>query len=589
MDATLEVTNEKVNGNSRLQIWGPKPNKRSNSTVLIGKIGGNDPNIVEILANGIIKPLLEHLLTNVDAKGLLKESEPKKEIKERQEEKKKSKEKSKPKPQPEKFNSTDCDTCGEGLQSIRSLRRHKRQEHIEAQPPAGTKRRCMTETNNVINPRLNDPTNSPPSKLRAVTETVVHDEGTPQLKDQSVEVTPRKKEENFDLVKALEETIKKLMEQKEEDKKIISILQEDLIKANEYVTAASEREAAKLDNQQEDFLTDSEEERVHRNVKKGRGFLKAKRTLNKNTIQTNKCTNCEEYFESMEDLNMHIENHETEASILAKGKSIGFRRTDPMSATMAKAATQKINTLCHICSLRCQTKEKLETHMKNHTKEQDYYSMKYLQKAIEPIVTQEAIESAQGSQSDNKCRKCGIIFSDPDDLKKHVKIKHKTHRPCKNFSNDILLNKCSWNEKCDYNHIILKPGTWLCWDCGNIFASNNDMMTHRKKNHDVPIFRLLKTDAGCDKSDEVCWYKHKGNQHERKAQNAHDNPNTAQAKLDFPEATQNKSIPNRETEDTPTKMETLMWEMMKQNKTMMESILCMIQQNQHQISRQFQS
>ena len=227
--------------------------------------------------------------------------------------------------------------------------------------------------------------------------------------------------------------------------------------------------------------------------------------------------------------------------------------------------------------------------MKNHTKEQDYYSMKYLQKAIEPIVTQEAIESAQGSQSDNKCRKCGIIFSDPDDLKKHVKIKHKTHRPCKNFSNDILLNKCSWNEKCDYNHIILKPGTWLCWDCGNIFASNNDMMTHRKKNHDVPIFRLLKTDAGCDKSDEVCWYKHKGNQHERKAQNAHDNPNTAQAKLDFPEATQNKSIPNRETEDTPTKMETLMWEMMKQNKTMMESILCMIQQNQHQISRQFQS
>ena len=35
----------------------------------------------------------------------------------------------------------DCEVCGATLQSIRSLRRHKRQEHIGTQPPGGTKKK----------------------------------------------------------------------------------------------------------------------------------------------------------------------------------------------------------------------------------------------------------------------------------------------------------------------------------------------------------------------------------------------------------------------------------------------------------------
>ena len=80
-----------------------------------------------------------------------------------------------------------------------------------------------------------------------------------------------------------------MIEQKKEDDQINQILQEDLIKANEFVTKTLQEKEAKpveqnhitveSEEEAEEFLTDSEEEKVKRNNVRGRGFLKAKRKL----------------------------------------------------------------------------------------------------------------------------------------------------------------------------------------------------------------------------------------------------------------------------------------------------------------------
>ena len=72
-------------------------------TVQITKKESHDSKHVDKLANNIVKPLLEHLLTNINAKGLLAEN---KQIK----------------PEPlspvEEKLSIDCDICGSELQSL---------------------------------------------------------------------------------------------------------------------------------------------------------------------------------------------------------------------------------------------------------------------------------------------------------------------------------------------------------------------------------------------------------------------------------------------------------------------------------------
>ena len=160
-DAIVKVSDAEGEGNARIKIWGTKENsKRHNSTVQINKMEGEEAEHVGRLANNILQPLLEHFLVNVNAKGLLQKPRTEK-------------------PTAHEHNAADqtivldlatehCDLFGVGLQSLRSLRRHRRQAHIETEATAGTKRRATKAETNVLNPRKYDPTFSPPAKLRVV-------------------------------------------------------------------------------------------------------------------------------------------------------------------------------------------------------------------------------------------------------------------------------------------------------------------------------------------------------------------------------------------------------------------------------------
>ena len=82
--------------------------------------------------------------------------------------------------------------------------------------------------------------------------------------------------------------------------------------------------------------------------------------------------------------------------------------------------------------------------MKNHKDENNMYNMASLQQEI--VESQESNLNTQDTSSET-CRKCKKSFDNEPELKKHLKIEHKTHRPCKNFSPIESENKCSYNEK----------------------------------------------------------------------------------------------------------------------------------------------
>ena len=388
-------------------------------------------------------------------------------------------------------------------------------------------------------------------------------------------------------IRELEEIIKNMEHEKLEGENIRQILLDDLQKSNEFdVKMLQEKEANPKEGAveveedvNEEFLTDSEEEKINRNQILGRGFLRAKKRRKNALIKTFICPSCEDKFENNQDLINHMKMHQSEAHLLAQSKQQGFRRTGPMSQPSAPSKNQDIDTLCHICKLRCQTRQKLQTHMKNHTGEVETYNLSSLKEAIEkPTSTHPSNEETKDL---HKCRKCGKSFCGLDDLKIHLKSAHQSYRPCKNYSDKPEENKCSWNSECGFSHETVEAGTWRCWDCGIIVHSTNNLMIHRKQKHEMPNCKKDGTEKGCDRSEEDCWYPH--NKHKKSIQSISTPVISAQnseEKLDFCQVTNKKAIPITNVSlDSSPKTDSMMMEMMnmikEQNKTIMEILLTM--------------
>ena len=103
----------------------------------------------------------------------------------------------------------------------------------------------------------------------------------------------------------------KCWSRKKEDDKIKQILQEDLAKANDFVVQILENKDSNHDkdlqvptevyrDKKDEFLANSEEERVQRNSNRGRAFLKGKRKPKRVQIQIKTCVSCEKQFSTIE-------------------------------------------------------------------------------------------------------------------------------------------------------------------------------------------------------------------------------------------------------------------------------------------------
>ena len=165
--------------------------------------------------------------------------------------------------------------------------------------------------------------------------------------------------------------------------------------------------------------------------------------------------------------------------------------------------------------------------MKSH-RQDAIYDMSSLKEVIK---TQEERGMTQENKINFTCKKCEMTFESRVELRTHIRSKHPTFKPCKNFPG------CSYGENCDFNHITLKENTEICWECGQTFTEKLNLMNHRKTAHKTNQHcKKLKEIGGCPRSAETCWYSHD----ENNSTSSGLNMNTLQ---DFPQAPQNKRRP----------------------------------------------
>ena len=75
-------------------------------------------------------------------------------------------------------------------------------------------------------------------------------------------------------------------------------------------------------------------------------------------------------------------------------------------------------------------------------------------------------------------------------------------KPCK------FLPNCPYGEKCFYNHDPVPSGVFLCYECGFQVKSVEDLMSHRKKEHQAKMCQKF-LDNSCRYNEHSCWFSHK--------------------------------------------------------------------------------
>ena len=232
------------------------------------------------------------------------------------------------------------------------------------------------------------------------------------------------------------------------------------------------------------------------------------------------CTVCNKAFTSPIVLQTHILNNHSEheeSSEMTNDDDSQKTTNGNKDDTITKSKDE--HTLCNVCKLRCSSKKKLETHMKSH-REEKRYDMSSLQDAIQ-------IQSNPAPKFN--CNKCEEVFKEKNEMRKHIKEKHPSFKPCKNFSTG---KRCDFGPRCDYHHVILAEGTFICWDCGHMFSDKNELMVHRKTHGGHTTCKRF-LEGQCDRSQETCWYSH--SQQETTTTNI--------VTEDFPKVPQNKAKP----------------------------------------------
>ena len=215
----------------------------------------------------------------------------------------------------------------------------------------------------------------------------------------------------------------------------------------------------------------------------------------------------------------------SEENLMAKSKSLGFKKTSPQSEPELKLT-------CEVCGKTFHKPSTLNKHIESHKTDGDWtckdcsfqtYSqdnLKIHKQKAHPVEGNEQASPAsprregdqggrqaackrRGNQS-NTCNNCKKDFVYKIDLAKHVRENHRTFKPCRNLKN------CSYGERCSYNHRKYPDGSQVCYECGNYYKTLHELMKHRKQAHIVPMCKEFMR-KHCDFSSEDCYYVHTSN------------------------------------------------------------------------------
>ena len=110
-------------------------------------------------------------------------------------------------------------------------------------------------------------------------------------------------------------------------------------------------------------------------------------------------------------------------------------------------------------------------------------------------------QSKTGNQV--KCNQCGQGFQNKNEIENHLRVDHKTYRPCKKYAE----NNCE-KEICRFSHKTLQHGEEVCYKCGDIYTSKTDLINHIKTQHGMVIcHKFLKNE--CSRTSDECIFSHK--------------------------------------------------------------------------------
>ena len=114
--------------------------------------------------------------------------------------------------------------------------------------------------------------------------------------------------------------------------------------------------------------------------------------------------------------------------------------------------------------------------LKRHLKETKHHS------SLIKFAAEEPVEVTMVSQATNlhKCQFYDEEFKTKNQPMGHRKDQHPTFKPCKYINTD---KGYPWDKNCFYNHKTIKPGNVVCFECGEKFSAQIDLMKHRKSNH----------------------------------------------------------------------------------------------------------
>ena len=219
--------------------------------------------------------------------------------------------------------------------------------------------------------------------------------------------------------------------------------------------------------------------------------------------------NMDEVDMELEENVEHVEKHDDNYSIqdLVSNKHLGYRRSSPQS----EATNQ--NKKCNICDQMLTPNLSIEEHMsEQHNDDGDWYcgECDYQTNTMASLKVHR-LKTQHGSNvipksPNSKCNNCDLNFLTKTHLNEHIKVKHRSFKPCIKFKD----NKCEFDSDCRFNHIKLGDTEFICYRCGDISKTKHTLLLHIKEYHgSIKCVKFVNNQ--CKFTSERCIYNHETN------------------------------------------------------------------------------
>ena len=221
-----------------------------------------------------------------------------------------------------------------------------------------------------------------------------------------------------------------------------------------------------------------------------------------------KCDLCNNSFESNDSLKEHKESvHENHSNLGITCEQCEYI-PDSSADLVEHIRNIHLSHKCRECDFQSNSEVFLNAHINNTHANNTSPTVSTVENRLdEPneisnTIVDNSTDNAGSLETNTiiRCRLCVFSATTTESLRNHMKIKHKSHKPCSYFAR----NECRFGDQCRYNHIILNRGELICFECGEKFSDKSSLANHIRNVHgDMSCKR-----SQCKYKNGNCYYKH---------------------------------------------------------------------------------